>query len=415
MPDLIKNNLIFLIVFIGLFLCGTHVTTAQVKRVSVPTVKKAKTPGLQRGQQVQKKPSAGTKPDNEIAEAAIKDKADALAAQYLANGSGGVGLVIGVIDGDRRMILSYGETKRGNGQKPKTNTIFQIGSVTKVFTATLLAIYAEKNVVNYNDPLQKYVPTDVLVPSWKGRKIPKITLLDLATHYSGLPRTVTTGGPTSVDQAYNILENTTLLSEPGEKWKYSNLGFGFLALAVADAASNPRWASLIEKDIAKPLNLVDTAAVDLNGAPSQRSAQGYTKAGNPTGSTMPGWPALGGAGQLYSTPDDMMKFLSFNMGLTQTPLNSLLPDLHKSWRPVTGQAGRSQGLGWNILETKTRTVWKNGTTPGFHSYIGFCKAKKSGVFVLSNSLQLNSTNLGQELLGFLAGDPLPSAGSPDGR
>ncbi len=398
MPDLIKNNLIFLIVFIGLFLGGTHMTTAQVKKVSVPTVQKAKAPGLKRGRQVQKQ--TGTKPVNEIAEAAIKDKADALAARYLANGRGGVGLVIGVIDGYRRMILSYGETKKGNGEKPKTNTIFQIGSVTKVFTATLLAIYAEKNVVNYNDPLQKYVPTGITVPSKGGRKI---GLLDLATHYSGLPRTVTTSGPTSINQAYNILENTSLLSKPGDTWAYSNLGFGFLALAVADAASAPGWVSLVEKDIAKPLNLVDTT-VDLN-AQTQRSAQGYNKAGNATPSTMPGWPGLGGAGQLNSTPDDMLKFLSFNMGLTQTPLNSVLPDLHKSWRPVTGQTGRSQGLGWNILETKTRTVWKNGTTPGFHSYIGFCKAKKSGVFVLSNSLQLNSTNLGQELLGFLTGDP----------
>jgi len=411
MPDLIKNNLTFLIPFIGLFLSGTHITTAQVKSVSVPTVQKAKARGLQRAQQVQKKPSAGTKSDNEIAEAAIKDKADALAARYLANGSGGVGLVIGLIEGDRRMILSYGETERGNRQKPKTNTIFQIGSVTKVFTATLLAIYAEKNVVNYNDPLQKYVPTGITVPSMDGRKI---GLLDLATHYSGLPKTLTTGGPTPINKAYNILNNTSLLSKPGEKWAYSNLGFGFLALAVADAASAPGWVSLVEKDIAKPLNLVDTT-VDLNAAQTQRRAQGYSETGNPAQLTMPGFPGLGGAGQLYSTPDDMMKFLSFNMGLTQTPLNSILPDLHKSWRPITGQTGKSQGLGWQIVEAKTRTVWKNGTTPGFHSYIGFSKAKKSGVFVLSNSLQLNSTNLGRELLGFLTGDPLLSAGTPDDR
>jgi Beta-lactamase len=97
----------------------------------------------------------------------------------------------------------------------------------------------------------------------------------------------------------------------------------------------------------------------------------------------------------------MMKFLSFNMGLTQTPLNSILPDLHKSWRSITCQTGSYQGLGWQIVETKTRTVWKSGATPGFYSYIGFCKAKKSGVFVLSNSLQLNSANLGRELLRFL--------------
>jgi D-alanyl-D-alanine-carboxypeptidase/D-alanyl-D-alanine-endopeptidase len=410
MPDLIKHNLIFLIVSVGLFLCGTHITTAQVKKASVPIVQKAKTPGLRRAQQVQKTQKSSA--DNEIAEAAIKDKADALAAKYLANGSGGVGLVIGVIDGDRRMILAYGETVRGNGQKPRTNTIFQIGSVTKVFTATLLAIYVEKNVVNYSDPLQKYVPPNRLVPSKGGRKI---TLFDLATHYSGLQKTVKSKtGPTSVELAYDILEDSKpLLFTPGEKWKYSNLGFGFLALALADAASNPQWASLIEQDVAEPLNLVDTRAVLLNVTPPERAAQGYNKTGDATASTMPGWPALGGAGQLYSTPDDMMKFLSFNMGLTQTPLNSLLPDLHKSWRPVTGQPGRTQGLGWNVYETKTRTVWKNGTTPGFQSYIGFCKAKKSGVFVLSNSLQLKATNLGQEMLGFLTGNPQIKAGPPD--
>jgi serine-type D-Ala-D-Ala carboxypeptidase/endopeptidase len=408
MSDQIKNNLIFLIAFIGLFLCGTHITTAQIKQVSGPTDQKAKAPGLQRAQQAQK-PSAGTMPDNEIAEPAIKAKADALAAKYLASGSGGVGLVIGVIDGDRRMLLAYGETVRGNGQKPKTNTIFQIGSVTKVFTATLLAIYAEKNVVNYSDPLEKYVPANVTVPTRHGRKI---ELLDLATHYSGLPKTLTNESyPTQIDEAYDRLSQTALLSDPGEKWKYSNLGFGFLGLAMADATSAPAWTSLVDKDIAKPLNLVDTM-IDLTGTQPQRRAQGYSTAGNPAQLNMPGFPALGSAGQLYSTPDDMMKFLSFNMGLTETPLNSILGDLHKSWRPITGKAGQSQGLGWQIVERKTKTVWKNGTTAGFHTYIGFCKTKKSGVIVLSNSLQLNSTNLGREMLGFLTGDPPPAGGTP---
>jgi hypothetical protein len=90
-----------------------------------------------------------------------------------------------------------------------------------------------------------------------------------------------------------------------------------------------------------------------------------------------------------------------------------LPDLQKSWRPITGKPKKFQGLGWQIIETKTRALWKNGKTPGFQSYIGFCKGKKSGVFVLSNSVQLKATPLGQELLGFLTGDPQPSAGTPD--
>jgi CubicO group peptidase (beta-lactamase class C family) len=159
--------------------------------------------------------------------------------------------------------------------------------------------------------------------------------------------------------------------------------------------------------------LVDTT-IDLTAPQqTQRLAQGYNKMGNPTDSPMPGWPGLGGGGQLYSTPDDMMKFLSFNMGLTETPLNSVLPDLQKSWRPITGKPRKFQGLGWQIVERKTRTLWKNGGTPGFRSYIGFCKSKKSGVFVLSNSLQLSPTDLGKDLLGFLTGDPLPSAGTPD--
>lgn len=94
-------------------------------------------------------------------------------------------MIVGVRVGAAEQIFSYGETIRRSGRRPSPTTVFEIGSVTKTFTATLLALFAERGIVRLDDPLQAYVPGWVTVPSYGGRQI---TLLDLATHTSGLPK-----------------------------------------------------------------------------------------------------------------------------------------------------------------------------------------------------------------------------------
>jgi D-alanyl-D-alanine-carboxypeptidase/D-alanyl-D-alanine-endopeptidase len=376
MSNSIYENRFQLIALLGLMLCCFLSAAGQNKRTTqqAEKVKKHK-PVLQRF--------------------SIEDEVTALSTTAMNNG--GVGLIIGVIDGDKRLIFSFGETTKGNGQKPTENNIFQIGSVSKTFTATVLAALVKRNLVAYSDPLQKYVPDGTIVPTKEGRKI---SLLDLATHTAGLPKNIgNMAYPTFQPEVFSSLAAVQLMSKPGTTWFYSNAGFGLLSLANAKADSNSMWWDAVNKEVAQPLGLADTA-FQLTQTQLNRRVQGYGPSGNPAGYTMPGWPAMGGAGALYSTMHDMLRYLSFNMGLSQTPLNSLLPDLHKDWRPRT-KPNQFNGLGWQIDEGTTRKIWKDGTTPGFFSYVVFCKEKKVGVVVLSNSLQLNSKTLGNQIYTFL--------------
>jgi CubicO group peptidase (beta-lactamase class C family) len=109
---------------------------------------------------------------------------DTLAGGLMAR-SECVGVAVGVDHGGMQSFYAYGEVERGSGRRPEPTTEFQIGSITKVFTATLLALYADRHVVKLDAPLQNYVPRGIAVPSFAGRPI---TLVDLATHTSGLPR-----------------------------------------------------------------------------------------------------------------------------------------------------------------------------------------------------------------------------------
>jgi CubicO group peptidase (beta-lactamase class C family) len=345
----------------------------------------------------------------------ITDKVNQVAHDMLCDAGGGA-LVIGIIDGNQRQIYTFGETAQGNGQKTTTKTLFEIGSITKTFTGTLLADLVKQNLVEYNNPLQMYVPNGTSVP---GANANKITLIELATHTSGLPRDfLSPTYPVPPQLVYNFLDNCVFpfsnnCFDPAKPWLYSNLGFGLLGNALAKADSSPSWEKLVTKEIIEPLGLIDTK-VTLTNQEETRRAHGYDINGNPVPWTMPGAPAMNGAGALYSSGDDMMKYLKFNMGLTQNPLNSLLPPAQKNWRSVNGSTTDYSGLGWQIAEGKTRKVWKKGGMVGFLSYIGFCKDKKIGVFVLTNSLKLSAESAGNELYKFLANDPnVPVSIDPD--
>ena len=328
----------------------------------------------------------------------IEQKVNELAGQFMQ--SGGVGMVVGVIDGNKQFLYEFGQTAKANGHKPSPDTLFQIGSITKTFTATVLADEVRKGHVAYSDPLQKFVPTGITVPSLDGRKI---SLLDLATHTSGLPRKLNNGSyPTPPQAMFNFIDHYTLTDKPGTHYLYSNLAFGLLAVALAREASAPNWMYLVKTEVNQPLGLIDTV-VDPSPQQITRRAQGYNAMGNPAQYEMSGFPAMNGAGALYSTGNDMMKFLNYNLGLAHSSIDPLLDDLQKSWRPVNNNPGKFVGLAWQITEGPTRMVWKNGSTGGFRSFIGFCKEKQIGVFVLSNTLQASPDQLGNQLLRYLTG------------
>jgi serine-type D-Ala-D-Ala carboxypeptidase/endopeptidase len=311
------------------------------------------------------------------------------------------GIAVGTDDRGTQGFYAYGEVARGSGRPPTPTTEFEIGSVTKVFTTTLLALYARRQLIKLDAPLQNYVPQGITVPSFSGRQI---TLLDLATHTSGLPRQPPMhGGSYSSSDMFAFLASYRLRRASGTKYEYSNLGVALLAHALAQATGTPWW-KLVQREITSKLGMPDTR-LKLDDEERTRLAIGYNRAGQRAKESMPTWPAFNGAGALFSTMNDMQRFLAWNMGEIKSDFpNGLLEDLHKS-RFALPRPGAGVGLAWQIapLGAGLSVVWKNGETPGYSSYIGFVPNARLGIVLLANSAHCPVTRAGYQILATLKG------------
>lgn len=311
------------------------------------------------------------------------------------------GVAVGINDRGTRSFYAYGEVARGSGRRPTPTTEFEIGSITKVFTTTLLALYAQRQTIKLDAPLQNYVPQGVTVPSFNGKQI---TLVDLATHTSGLPRQPPMRGDSySPEEMFAFLSSYRLQRAPGTQFLYSNLGLALLAQAIAHATGTP-WEQLVRQDITAKLGMPDTR-LKLDDEERTRLATGYNRAGRPARENMPTWPAFNGAGALFSTVSDMQHFLAWNMGETKGALpDGLLDDLHKS-RFALPRPGAGVGLAWQIMPLGggLSVVWKNGQTLGYNSYIGFVPQTRTGVVLLTNSQGCPATRAGHQILATLNG------------
>ncbi len=299
----------------------------------------------------------------------------------------GLGIVVGLIDpSGKRTVVSVGSAGEGTTRALDANTVFEIGSVTKVFTSTLLADMVRRGEVSLDDPVAKLLPSSVRVPSKDGRDI---TLLSLATHTSGLPRMPgnftpkDAGNPYAdytVEQLYQFLGAIQLTRPVGETYEYSNLGAGLLGHALATKLGKSYEAALADR-VLSPLGMKDTA-ITLPAALRSRMSVGHTAGGDVT----PDWdlPTLAGAGALRSTVNDMLTFLAANLGSAPPAIRADLESTHTP-RHDTGKTGQI-GLGWHIRSgTDVEVVWHNGGTGGFHSFAAFDKKRRTAVVVLHNS------------------------------
>jgi CubicO group peptidase (beta-lactamase class C family) len=309
------------------------------------------------------------------------------------------GIVVGLVSDKGQRVISFGKPEQTSATEVNGDSIFEIGSVTKVFTSILLEDLAERGKLKLDDPIAKYLPATVKLPTRNGREI---TFLDLATQTSGLPRMPDNFKPKdpnnpyadyTVDQMYDFLGRYTLARDIGEKYEYSNLGVGLLGHVLTLVAGSD-YETLVMSRIGKPLGM-DNTRVKLTPGMQAHLAKGHDAGGR----QVMNWDllALAGAGALRSSVIDMLKFVSANMGLTKT---SLYPTLEKTQqkRKDTGVPDLSIGMGWHILTRYgTEIVWHNGGTGGYHSFIGFNKAKHLGVVVLSNSTN-DIDDIGRHLL-----------------
>ena len=196
-----------------------------------------------------------------------------------------VGIVVATLDHGRTNIYTAGSSG-APGVALDGNTEFEIGSITKVFTASVLADMVAKGEVKLDDPVAKYLPTSVKIPTRNGRQI---TLLDLATQSSGLPRMPDNLHPKdeanpyadyTVDQMYSFLSSYQLPRDIGSKYEYSNLGVGLLGHALALRAGKS-YEDLVTERILRPLGMNDTR-ITLSPSMKSRLAPGHS----PTGSVV---------------------------------------------------------------------------------------------------------------------------------
>jgi serine-type D-Ala-D-Ala carboxypeptidase/endopeptidase len=314
----------------------------------------------------------------------------------------GVGIVVGVIEPAGRRVVAYGNLDAKGNRPVDGDTIFEIGSATKVFTSLLLADAVQRGEVALSDPVSKYLPGNVKMPERDGRKI---TLQDLATHTSGLPRLPSNMHPKdpsnpytdySVQQLYEFLSSYTLPRDPASQYEYSNLGAGLLGHVLSLRAGSD-YEALVRTRITGPLGMKDTA-IKLTGEMKKRLAAGHdAQLGRVSNWDLP---TLAGAGAIRSTANDLLEFLGANLGYTKSPLAPAMASQLATRRP-TGSAGLEIALGWHVISKPDgrEIAWHNGGTGGYRSFIGFDPKSRTGVVVLSNTYTESGVDdIGQHLL-----------------
>lgn len=339
----------------------------------------------------------------------IRLKIDSIANIYLSN-QYNAGLMIGIYRPRTNPnvpvppeFYSYGEVKKGTGIRPDTLTLFKLGSVGKTFTATALAYYLihQPNYVKLANHINNYFPAGQRLPFWDTIALPndtfRIKLIDLATHYSALPHQPPANfvPPPNyiIDSLMNFLGSDLvhyhvrpLPFQPGTQWQYSNTGFGTLGV-VMERISGMTYDSMLIKIFCDSLKMNDTR-VFLDSNQLTRLAVGYDSSGA-THFALGTSPGFYGAGGNYSTMSDMIKYLAWNMGFTNTSLNNLLDTLHFVRNYAFGDTTAWQGLAWQINYLRhgfpKKYIWKDGQTTGYTSFVCWVKETNTGVVVMSNS------------------------------
>lgn len=310
-----------------------------------------------------------------------------------------VGMVVGVIEADgRRVIASYGDPGSG-AMALDRDSVFEIGSITKVFTTTVLADMVQRGEVSLSDPVAKFLPSTVRVPSRNGRVI---TVVDLATHTSGLPRLMTNLRPAdqrnpyadyTAEQLYTFLKGYELTRDIGAQYEYSNLGMGLLGHALAWRAGKS-YEALVTERVLKPLGMRHTS-ITLDAWMKKHLARGHDNSGQPAAN----WDVrtIEGAGAIRSTMDDMLIFAAANLQQGSDPLQRAMA-LAQAVRAPTGRPDLSIALGWHVRSVSGNSiVWHNGGTGGYRTWMGFDTSRKIAAVVLTNSTH-GADDLGYELL-----------------
>ncbi len=309
------------------------------------------------------------------------------------------GIIVGMLDKNGKEIIAAGKTNIDNGKTPDGNTLYEIGSITKVFTSLLLEEMAEKRELSVKDPISKFLPGNVKTPIKDGKEI---TLLDLSTQTSGLPRMPDNFAPKdwknpfadyTPQKLYDYLSHYNLTRGIGEKYEYSNTGVGLLGY-ILSLKAGADYETLLRDRICKPLNMCSTV-ITLTPELKKRLATGYDQNGKATENW--DFSALAGAGAIKSCVNDMLIFAAANLGMVKTNLANAMETIQEP-RHNTDIEDLYIGMGWHIwIKFDKKIIWHNGGTGGYRTFIGLDKGNQKAVVVLSNGSN-NVDDIGLHLL-----------------
>ena len=304
---------------------------------------------------------------------------------------------IGIIQNGKISTYGYGETVKGNGKIPNDDNFFELGSITKTFTATLLAWYVQAGKVKLTDPIIKYLPDSVAA----NPELKSITLLNLVNHTSGLERIPDNLIPHATDPLnpykdynlkllYEYLKTCKLKSKPGEQYAYSNLGVGLLG-SILEGLSQQLYEEMVREVICKPLGMFSTDQY-LNPLLSPRFVQVY----NAQGQATPAWDfdVLAACGALRSTMNDMLIYAKANMYPGKDALSKAIQMTHQ----ITFTKDVKIAMAWHIITVNgVDYIFHNGGTNGSSSFLAFNPKKNLAIVVLSNASE-STDAVGTEIL-----------------
>jgi CubicO group peptidase (beta-lactamase class C family) len=325
-----------------------------------------------------------------------------------------IGLAVAVVSGSNATIMTFGRVSLFSDQPLPSDTLFEIGSITKTFTALALAQEIQQGKLSLDDPIQGLLPAGLELP----KEARPVTLKHLTTHTSGFPsmpdnmswwhafRRVMSGGNPYDDYSeakfFEAIRTVDLDFKPGTKIEYSNFGMDVLGYLLSVRAGTD-YEAYIKHEVCEPLGLHDTT-VTLTTNQAARFAQGYCIAARKGEALkvvdsvpweLPNY--LAGSGALRSTVEDMLKYLEVNMH----PAGSLENAIRASHKELFHEKdGYTVGMNWVRSSSKSlgTVIWHNGAMGGASSYLGFTEDGRAGVVVLSKVGSEGVDDLAWEIL-----------------
>lgn len=322
------------------------------------------------------------------------------------------GLSLVIIQNNQQTIKTYGHADV-NANKPVTpNTLFQIGSCTKAFTALAAMQLVQSGAISLNASVTDYIPW--FKPTYEDSAV-TITVLQLLHHTSGIPwQSIAlipeSNAPNALEQTIRRIENVRLRNLPGKRYEYATINYDLLALIIQTVTQQP-FETYISNNVLNKLQLRNTTI----GQPADSSlmATGYRISYfEPRAYDAPVFKGNNAAGYVISNAVDMGKWLQMQLGLNQQGMYQLAKLTHQRDETVPLHDMNAYAMGWEVSLNGNGEIFHGGLNPNFTAYIALRPAQKSGIAVLANSNSNFTPIIGNRIMKLISGEQIKKEAEP---